>query len=325
MYFEHIFGNQRVQDILSHDIETRKLAHAYLLAGPPAIGKFSLLDCMAISIQAPETTSKAHTLAVQHAHPDISIIDHLPIEKEETHGSTNMYLEPRKSNTITVQDVKNIQNKLAHTTESDYAIAIIANIERMNKGAANSLLKIIEEPPSTKTLFLFSTSFLDQVPETIISRCKVLRLQMPSREETLKFLEQQNFTITHVEDLLKCIPPSPGYLYQLAHDQDAFEQVQSRVTNIIRLLEEPDVFSLFQYVGTIISAQEALLYIEHMEYYTQWIAGSILKNESKISRIDSILTVLKNTRKYLHSHVSVKLALEQCVLQIYPELQKLRS
>ena len=328
MLFGDIFGNKKTLDILRHDIKNEKLAHAYLLSGPPYIGKYKILKEFASLLQCEHHDFCGHcnncVLSIKNTHPDITVIEDLPIEKSEQElHRTNVFLEPRKTNTITIKDIKTIQERLYHTTDSPYSIILIGDIERMNKEAANSLLKVIEEPPSKKLLFLFSTKDISRVRPTIISRCKRLDLHAPTEEETKDFLDKQDFKIHNVDELLKFIPNSPGYLFTIAKSPETLEAIRERVTYLEEVLEDKDLYRVFKYAGDMKTSQEALQIIEHLETYFYWLSKHTSKSLEKISFIEKALEVITKTKKYLGANVSSKLAMEQCMLQIHPLIHQL--
>ena len=329
MLFSNIFGNKRILDVLRRDIKEDKISHAYLLAGAPYIGKYQILSELASILQCENNNHCGHckscVLISKKSHPDIMVIEDLPIEKNEDKilKRTNLPLETRKTDTITIKDVKLVQNRLFKTTDSKYSIVIISDIERMNKEAANSLLKIIEEPPSKRTLFLFSTKDISRVTETTVSRCKNLELHIPSKEETMAFLKTQDFEITDLDRLLKFIPNSPGYLFKIAKNPEKLEKIKERVSNLETAIEGTDMYAIMQYASGITSAKEANKIFEHLEIYIEWLFKKINKNYNKIIELEKILEIINDAKKYVSANVSLKLTMEQCLLQIHSIIQKI--
>jgi len=62
--------------------------------------------------------------------------------------------------------------------------------EVLNTAAANSLLKMLEEPPP-QTMFLLVSNSLDRLLPTILSRCRKFALAMPGHDEALQWLKSQ--------------------------------------------------------------------------------------------------------------------------------------
>ncbi len=73
--------------------------------------------------------------------------------------------------------------------EGNVKIFIVTFIEDMNAEAMNALLKVLEEPPSS-TLFFLTTSLIQSVLPTIISRCQVVKLHLLKNQEVESALKQ---------------------------------------------------------------------------------------------------------------------------------------
>lgn len=78
--------------------------------------------------------------------------------------------------TLKVEPFRRIKEKLGQRAyESPFLIFSIPNAERMTMQAANSILKVIEEPPEG-WIFIFTTSDVSRIPATVLSRCQLIRL-----------------------------------------------------------------------------------------------------------------------------------------------------
>jgi DNA polymerase III subunit delta' len=96
---------------------------------------------------------------------------------------------------VTVDQVRTIHAIVYGTTQiASVKVVIIQAVDRMTLSAANSLLKILEEPPSD-TIMLLLADRLDAVPITIQSRCQKLGFPFPDREQATAWLSQQNLKI----------------------------------------------------------------------------------------------------------------------------------
>ena len=71
---------------------------------------------------------------------------------------------------------------------SRYKVYIIDEVHMLSKSAFNALLKTLEEPPP-KVIFLFATTELSKIPETILSRCQCFEFKPLSHKQILKQLE----------------------------------------------------------------------------------------------------------------------------------------
>lgn len=101
---------------------------------------------------------------------------------------------------VTVSDdsrqirVEQIREMIAFTAlsrqKADYRVILIEAADALNRNAANSLLKTLEEPPE-RSLFLLATPAPGRLPPTVLSRCRRLSFRTPPRSEGLAWLRAQ--------------------------------------------------------------------------------------------------------------------------------------
>lgn len=158
-----------------------RLPHALLFAGAPGIGKRHLADwlaatvlCEARTAEGPCGTCRGCRLFAGDSHPDLHRI-----------GLEDDALQLR---------IDAIRALIAFTRLSSqyagYRVAIIRQADRMNRNAANSLLKTLEEPPGATVLLLVADRPA-LLPATIRSRCQHVRLSSPDAETAADWLRQQ--------------------------------------------------------------------------------------------------------------------------------------
>ncbi len=198
MFYKEIVGQEEAKFRLLKMVNTNRVSHALMLSGEDGCG--NLLGALAIAshlLCKNKTTEGACgncascNKTKKLIHPDLHFV--FPIIKSK-HVKTsndliadfreaflkNNYLTlndwieelgaENKQAIIPVEEAGDILKKLSYTSyEGGYRIMIIWQPERMNVEAANSLLKILEEPPE-ETLFLLVCSQPDRLLATIISR-----------------------------------------------------------------------------------------------------------------------------------------------------------
>jgi DNA polymerase-3 subunit delta' len=92
---------------------------------------------------------------------------------------------------ITVSSIREIRRESSMSSfEAGKKIFIISEAEKMNASASNALLKILEEPPS-ETLFFLTTTRIDQLLPTIISRCQSIRCELLQDDEIARALAER--------------------------------------------------------------------------------------------------------------------------------------
>ena len=154
-------------------------SHAYLLVGPPQVGKRTLALEFARAISCTGTPKpcgqcRSCVLASRGHHPDI-----MTVRGEGAGGA------------ILVDQIRAIRREASLSPmEGRHRIYVICNVHLANENAANALLKTLEEPPR-HVLFLLTATAEELVPPTILSRCQVVRLQPLARQEVEDALIQR--------------------------------------------------------------------------------------------------------------------------------------
>lgn len=244
-------------------IADHKLAHAYLFAGESGIGKDELatwiamrLFCLNVKGNQPCGQCQECQRISTGQHPDVVIVkpDGLSIKVDQ------------------VRFLKSEFTKSA--VEGNQKIFIISDADKMTAGAANSLLKFIEEPSPNVTAFLLTTNKNLMLP-TIISRTEVVELkplvpaqfkaQLQEKQITPSLIAvAMNLTNSVVEvenwvkdDWLSQVQSalSRWFLLTFQKDMRAFVEVQS---NIIGLAKTKDSQRLILDI-VMLYCREALL------------------------------------------------------------------
>ena len=141
-----------------------RMHHAWLLAGPRGVGKGSFANYAArLLLDAGDPASQGASLIEAGSHPDFRRLERLPNEK-----TGNL------ARNITVDQVRLLRALFATGTAiSDRRVVTIDSIDDMERGAANALLKSLEEPPAS-TIFLLVSHQPGRLLPTIRSRCRTL-------------------------------------------------------------------------------------------------------------------------------------------------------
>jgi DNA polymerase-3 subunit delta' len=159
-------------------LEDQQLIHAYLFVGPTGSGKRELalwiaagLFCQNRQNGRPCKNCDECQRIFSGNHPDV--IDLVP------DGAS-----------IKVEQTRFLKKEFSSSgVEGRQKVIIIEQAEKMTTSAANSLLKFIEEPSGQVTAFLL-TSNLQRLLPTIISRCQLFKMQLPSQKQLVINFEQ---------------------------------------------------------------------------------------------------------------------------------------
>ncbi|GLZ40315.1 DNA polymerase III subunit delta' [Actinokineospora sp. NBRC 105648] len=144
------------------------MTHAWLFTGPPGSGRSVAARAFAAALEC--TTGDAGCGQCQGCHTAMS----------GTHADVRMVVPEGLS--ISVAEMRAlVQTSARRPTGGRWQVVVITDADRLTEGAANALLKAVEEPPP-RTVFLLCapSDHPDDVSVTIRSRCRVIALRTPA-------------------------------------------------------------------------------------------------------------------------------------------------
>ena len=177
--FEKLIGQEHICQTLMNSLSSQTVASAYLFSGTRGVGKTTTARILAKalncekngeSINEPcDECSSCHEISVS-SHPDVLEID----------GATY----------TGVENVRDLQEGLVYLpSKGKYKCIILDEVHMLSKGAFNALLKTLEEPPPN-VVFIFATTELRRVPETVISRCQTFEFRRISIQKISEHLSE---------------------------------------------------------------------------------------------------------------------------------------
>jgi len=156
-----IAGQNHVKVTLAFEVETGKIAHAYLFSGPRGIGKTTAARILAKAINClgrgsgGEPCGKCASCEAINENRSLDVIE---IDAASHRGIDNV-----RENII--------ENSRFSPSKLKYKVFIIDEVHMLTAEAFNALLKTLEEPPA-HAVFILATTELHKVPPTIVSRCQ---------------------------------------------------------------------------------------------------------------------------------------------------------
>jgi DNA polymerase-3 subunit gamma/tau len=162
--FAELVGQEHVVKALVNALERGRLHHAYLLTGTRGVGKTTIARILAKSLNC-ATGVTATPCGVCAACADIDagrFVDLLELDAASNTGVDNM------------REI--LDNARYAPTVGRYKVYLIDEVHMLSRGAFNSMLKTLEEPPE-HVKFVLATTDPQKIPVTVLSRCLQLNLK----------------------------------------------------------------------------------------------------------------------------------------------------
>lgn len=226
--FGDIIGQRGVVRLLSAQLETDNLSHAYLFLGPQGTGKEHLAKEFAKYVLCDELGKEDCpncTKFDRGVHPDFIVID----------GSEGIKIENVREATERLNLSPNLSKK---------KVIFFKKAENMGIEAANALLKTLEEPPLDSVIILTAISE-KSLPQTIVSRVQKIKLNSLSAKDIKDILEKE-FPAAEIEKVVAYSEGSIGETKKLLTDKEHLTEKVKIYEDIKRLFDSDSVIEKFK-------------------------------------------------------------------------------
>lgn len=211
-----VIGHEWAVGLLSSQLAAGRTRHAYLFTGPAGVGRRTLALRLAQALNCAQPPAPGEFCGQCRAcrgfaaaqHPDL-----LVVERQE--GDRD----------IKVGAVRDLSRSLSRTPlESRYQVALLLNFDKASDEAANALLKTLEEPNPSVVICLTAPD-TDGLPETIASRCEVVRLRpVPVDVLADALVQTMSLDTDHARLLANVSAGRPGIAMQLHKEKGLLAQ-----------------------------------------------------------------------------------------------------
>ncbi|HSX41534.1 MAG TPA: AAA family ATPase [Candidatus Saccharimonadales bacterium] len=266
---------------------------AVLLHGEFGVGKRTLalevarrLNCLGCSDQS---CASCRQVAGRN-HPNISVV------------------EPDAKGKIGIEAAQELQHDLQYAQYQDgRRVIIIADADTLTIPAANSLLKVIEEPPPD-TLIIITAISPSALLDTIVSRCRPIFVAKPTEKSLVEFLvNQYHQSAAAAQELVQLSRGLPGLAVSLAMNEDAWEQ-HRQARALAEEFSQQTLFGRLQIVAKL--GKDPIMTELLLQSLTQ--LSRVLTRSGEAPGLQSII----DARLNIKANVAPKMALEALAVRL---------
>jgi DNA polymerase-3 subunit delta' len=284
-----LFGHGDAERALLEVYKTARMPHAWLIGGPPGIGKATLAFRLARFIltypdpKAPDV-QQATSLAVDEANLTTRRIaaqahgDLLVLERTINEQTDKLFT------VIRVDDVRRTVSFFGSTsTEGGWRIAIVDAVDDLQREGANALLKILEEPPKRSLLMLMSHAPGREL-STIRSRCRRLLLRPLDEADVARALAAATGGDLRDQQILDAAAAAEG---SVARALQLFEgpalALRRRVLDLLRQLPNPDAREIHS-VGDTLAGADPQTIAAFTDLINGWLSSRLSDDPRTFNR-----------------------------------------
>jgi DNA polymerase-3 subunit delta' len=321
-----LIGHEWAVRLLSGQINSNNLRHAYAFLGPDGVGRRTLALRFAQALNCKKPPSPGEFCGECRTCRGIARLQHedlFVVAREESDRE------------IKIDALREMSHALALSPyDAKHQIALLLDFEDASEEAANALLKTLEEPNPSVVLILTAQES-DSLPATVVSRCEVLRLRPVQFERVAAGLSDQ-FSLPQEEArLLASISDGrPGIAIQMVEQPRQREQRRRWLEEGRQLLSSNRV-ERFAYAGKISKDREELrnLFLVWLSFWRDAMRGSAgthapfmnpdhksqiddLTNRISPHKIYDMVSLLETTLEKLKTNVNIRLLTEMLLLRM---------
>ena len=309
--FEDLLGQTRAVALLEASLVKGRLAPAYLFAGPDGVGRrLAALRFLEGVLAGLEGDAGIRRRLQEGNHPDLLWVEPtyqdkgqlVPASKAEELG-----LARRAAPQLRLEQIRDVSRFLSRrAVEARGCVVVLEDAEAMAEGAANALLKTLEEPGEGLLILIAATP--EQLLTTIRSRCQQIPFTRLSSEQLAVVLERcgEPAPTADPPELLELAAGSPGALLRCRQAwADLPEGLAARLLDLAAAAEPLQALALARDLAEALDAEQQL-------WLLGWWQLALWRRQAPVAQLQR----LERLRSQLRAYVQPRLAWEVALLEL---------
>ena len=309
--FDDLLGQDRAVALLEASLVKQRLAPAYLFAGPDGVGRrLAALRFLEGVLAGLAGDAGIRRRLQEGNHPDLLWVEPtyqdkgqlVPASKAEELGLARLAAPQLRLEQI--RDVSRFLSRRA--VEARGCVVVLEHAEAMAEGAANALLKTLEEPGEGLLILIAATP--EQLLTTIRSRCQQIPFTRLSAEQLAVVLERcgEPAPTADPPELLELAAGSPGGLLRCRQAWAALpEGLTARLLDLGVSAEPLQALSLARDLAEALDA-------EQQQWLLGWWQLALWRRQAPVAQLQR----LERLRSQLRAYVQPRLAWEVALLEL---------
>ena len=309
--FEDLLGQTRAVALLEASLVKGRLAPAYLFAGPDGVGRrLAALRFLEGVLAGHKGDAGIRRRLQEGNHPDLLWVEPtyqdkgqlVPASKAEELG-----LARRAAPQLRLEQIRDVSRFLSRrAVEARGCVVVLEDAEAMAEGAANALLKTLEEPGEGLLILIAATP--EQLLTTIRSRCQQIPFTRLSSEQLAVVLERcgEPAPTADPPELLELAAGSPGALLRCRQAwADLPEGLAARLLDLAAAAEPLQALALARDLAEALDAEQQL-------WLLGWWQLALWRRQAPVAQLQR----LESLRSQLRAYVQPRLAWEVALLEL---------
>ena len=349
--WNNIIGQDKVKLFLKNSIKNKRLNSAYLFYGKKGVGKDAVaielaksLNCTNLNNNYDACDNCKSCLDIQKFQSRyVKFITALPASKQDNQDdnilltlssddyeiylselekkSQNLYhrINLPKANSIRIDSIRQLIKEAYITASEDKKkVFIISDCDLMNQNTANSILKILEEPPHN-TIIILTTSRINSLLPTITGRCQKIVFESLNKNDLQFYLKNHFAELDNRElELFSEIAQGSLGIFQ-DFELDSFNQFRQNIVDILRNLVSEKYIGMSKLISEITELKDkniAKLTLFILMLWFKDVNQAKIKNYQNIINKDLTENIKTFANKYDANIFRIILILEDTVRDI---------